>query len=101
MNKRMHFILSVSAVALLLLLAVACAPDGADYADEVYEVTFPDGTQGVIEATNTTQLTQCRYFDEGMRDYLGKYLEENAGVADSELESFCLDRYEDRFYPEP
>lgn len=45
------------------------------------------------------QLTQCRYFDDGMRDYLGKYLEENAGVEDADLEQWCLDHYEDRFYP--
>jgi hypothetical protein len=52
----------------------------------------------VIDATNTPQLTQCRYFDEGMRDYLDKYLEENAGVDAADLESWCLDHYEDRVY---
>lgn len=85
---------------MLVFLGAACSPGEADYADEVYEVTYPDGTEGVIDATDTPQLTQCRYFDESFRDYLGKWIEENAGVADDELESWCLDHYEDRFYPQ-
>jgi hypothetical protein len=95
---RLSFLVAV--VVLAALLASACSPGEADYTDQVYQVTYPDGTEGVIEANNTTQLTQCRYFDEGMRDFLGKYLEENAGVANEDLESYCLDHYDDRFYPE-
>jgi hypothetical protein len=99
MKKLARFIVLFVAVVLMLLLATACSPGEADYYDAVYEVTYPDGTEGVIEADNTPQLTQCRYFDEGLRDYLGKYVEENAGVEDADLEQWCLDHYEDRFYP--
>ena len=97
MKKIVRMSALFGAVVLMFLLVTACAGD-VDATDEVYEVTYPDGTEGVIDATNTPQLTQCRYFDEGLRDYLGKYLEENAGVAAEELESFCLDHYEDRVF---
>ncbi len=96
MKKIVRMSVLFSVVALMVLLGAACTPGEPDATDAVYEVTYPDGTEGVIDATNTPQLTQCRYFDEGLRDYLGKYLEENAGVAADELESFCLDHYEDR-----
>lgn len=100
MKTLLRLTMLVGMFVLILTVATACTPGQTDYYDAIYEVTYPDGTQGVIEADNTPQLTQCRYFDEGLRDYLGKYLEENAGVANEGLEAWCLEHYEDRFYPE-
>ena len=99
MKKASRFGVLVGALILLVFMAAACTPGQVDYIDEVYEVTYPDGTAGVIEATSIPQVTQCNYFDESFRDYLGKYIEDT-GVTADQLESFCLEHYEDRSYPD-
>lgn len=68
------------------------------------DVMYPDGTTGEIEAsvksTNKSHLTYCGYFSDDYQESLGYYEEFSEATASTdpgEVESFCLESFDERF----
>lgn len=101
----MKRILAVVAVLAILLPATVMAGNAGFNSKFTFaDVTFSDGTSGVIEAgskrTNKSDFTTCEYYTDGYLNYLGQYQESGVSSNDAGvIEEFCLDNYVDRTLP--
>lgn len=97
MNKQKMLVLVVLALALLIPSTVALAKN-VKYTFE--DVTFSDGTEGVIEAAvkqnKKTEFTSCEYFAADYGAFLGLYQEDTFFDDAGAVETFCLANYENR-----
>jgi hypothetical protein len=102
---KFNFKYLVVAILVLALLVPTFAVSAKTLKFTFTNVTFSDGTQGVIEA-GTKQVgsgstyTVCDYYTSGYETYLGQYQDANFFSSDAAtVEQFCLDHYADRTLP--
>jgi hypothetical protein len=85
--------------AFALALALAASAAGAVTKYTFQNVTFPDGTTGVIYAgvklTNKSTLTACNYHSSTGAS-LGYYADSFASADPAAVEQFCLDNFDER-----
>ena len=95
----------VVAVLVLAFLVPALAVSAKTYKFTFNNVTFSDGTMGVIEASskqtgNSSVFTVCDYYSSDWSNYLGQYQDPTFFSSDAAtVEQFCLDHYADRTLP--
>ena len=95
----------IIAVLVLALLAPAAVASAKTIKFTFDNVTFSDGTQGVIEASTKqtgsgSVYTVCDYYSTGYLNYLGQYQDANFFSSDpATVKLFCLNHYADRTLP--
>lgn len=92
---------AVFAVSILPTAALAAKSTHFNNKYTFDNVTFSDGTTGVIEAAskqvNHTTYTTCGYYSDNYVVYLGEYQSGSFASANpAEVEQFCLDNYVNR-----
>jgi hypothetical protein len=93
-------LIASSILGCLLMGAGAVVASATNIKAKFPDVTYPDGTAGVILAgskvTNKSQFTNCDYFDPNGA-YLGMFQSDEFATADfTALGEFCLDHFADR-----
>lgn len=97
--------LMVVAVLVLALLVPTLAVSAKTFKFTFNNVTFSDGTMGVIEAGSkqtggSGTFAVCDYYSSGWSTYLGQYQDSTFFSSDpATVEQFCLDHYADRTLP--
>lgn len=95
----------VVAILVLALLVPTVAVSAKTNKFTFDNVTFSDGTMGVITAStkqtgNGSVFTDCDYYSSNFITYLGQYQDSTFFSSDpGAVEQFCLDHYADRTLP--
>lgn len=96
----MRKVLIVAILAALLPVSISAAGATKFTFDDV---TFSDGTTGVIEASSKVNqkntATTCNYYTDDYDEYLGYFYTNEVGFTEDqvdEVRQFCLDHFEDR-----
>ena len=102
-NTLLTVAVTITVLALLILPTAALAAKSTHFNNKYTfeDVTFSDGTTGVIEAASKqvddSTFTTCSYYSDNYAQYLGQYQSDTFASADAnEVEQFCLDNYVNR-----
>jgi opacity protein-like surface antigen len=92
------FTLLLAAFVLALAVAASAAAKVTKY--RFTDVTFSDGTNGIIYAgvkeTNRSILTACNYHSSSSGASLGYYADAFASDDPAAVRQFCLDNFDER-----
>ena len=87
-------------LSLIALLTLATFVFAAAQRFTFENVTFSDGTIGVIQAgvkiTQKSTVIVCDYYSASNNHYLGMYQADFASTNENTVRQFCLDHYADR-----